>query len=266
MRVFVKQHSLLLYFALAVIWFWGCIGLGYIAVLRFWVPLLGAFAPALSALAVTGAAEGEPAVRELGRGLRKWRVGWQWYLVAFGLPIAEGVLAAGVAAAFGAFKLTRINMEMLRATLPSLWIAFLFAAGEELGWRGFALPRLLLTRNAIGASLIVGSMHAVWHWPLLLLPHQYLSDVPFLPWTTSVLAEALVFTWIARGTGNSVLLATCFHGMVNIAMVFYDGVDPHWMPWLKCGISVLVAVVLALATGPELMRRRSEPDTVGKTV
>jgi membrane protease YdiL (CAAX protease family) len=260
-RVFAKQHSLPLYFAFACVWFWGCIALGYIQTFHFWVPLLGALAPALSALVVTSMAEGEPAVRELGRSLRKWRVGWQWYLVAFGLPIAEGLMAVGVASAFGAFKLTRINMEMLRATLPSIWIVFLFAAGEELGWRGFALPRLLAVRSAIAASLILGGLHALWHWPLLLLPHQYLSDLPLAPWTASVIAEALVFTWIARGTGGSVLLAAFFHGMVNITMVFYDGVDPHWMPWLKCGISVLVTVVLVLATGPELVRQRSRSDT-----
>jgi CAAX protease family protein len=259
--VFAKQHSLPLYFAFAFVWFWGCIALGYIQTFHFWVPLLGAFAPALSALVVTGMAEGEPSVRELGRSLRKWRVGWHWYLVALGLPVAEGLIAVGVASTFGAFKFSRINVGMLRATLPAIWIVFLFTAGEELGWRGFALPRLLAVRSAIAASLILGSLHALWHWPLLLLPHQYLSALPLVPWTASVIAEALVFTWIARGTGCSVLLAAIFHGMGNITMVFYDGVDPNWMPWLKCGVSVLVTVVLVLATGPDLVQRRSRPDT-----
>ena len=100
-------------------------------------------------------AEGEPAVRELGRSLRKWRVGWLWYVVAFGLPVAEALLAVGAASAFGVFKLTRIN----------------------------------------------------------------------------------------------------------ITMVFYDGVDPRWMPWLKCGITALVTVALVLAAGRELVRQRARrPD------
>lgn len=262
MRTLAKQHPLPFYFALAFVWFWGCIALGYIHTFHFWAPLLGALAPALSAFFVTGMTQGEPAVRELGRSLQKWRVGWLWYGVAFGLPVAEGLLAVGVASAFGAFQFTRINMVMLRATLPSLWVVFLFAAGEELGWRGFALPRLLASRNAIYASIILGGLHALWHWPLILLPHQYMSDIPLAPWTVSVIAEALVFTWIARGTGGSVLLVAFYHGMVNITMVFYDGVDPRWMPWLKCGITVLVTVVLVLATGRELVRQRARrPDT-----
>ena len=112
------------------------------------------------------------------------------------------------------------------------------------------------------SSVILGGLHALWHWPLLLLPHQYLSDVPLLPWTASVIAEAVVFTWIVRGTGGSVLLATLFHGMSNIAMVSYDGIDPRWMPWLKSGITVLATVVLMLATGSELERKRTPAGAV----
>lgn len=69
--MFARQHSLPLYFAFACVWFWGCIALGYIQTFHFWVPLVGALAPALSALVVTSMAEGEPAVRELGRSLPK---------------------------------------------------------------------------------------------------------------------------------------------------------------------------------------------------
>ena len=143
-------------------------------------------------------------------------------------------------------------MVMLRASMPALWVAFLFAGAEELGWRGFALPELLRHNGAIKATLIVGGMHALWHWPLILLPRMWLSDIPVLPWTISVLADAFVFTWIIRGTGGSVMLAALFHGMSNIAMVFYNGMQPNWMPLVKCGVTVAATVSLLLATGPGL--------------
>ena len=256
MREFAKQHSLTLYFVFAFAWFWGCIALGLIHRLHFWVPILGALAPAISAVIVIGISEGEAALRELFRRLGKWRVGWKWYLVVLVLPLAEGLLAVGVASSFGAFKLARINIEMLRATLPAIWLVFLFAAGEELGWRGYALPRLLSSHNAIYASVILGTLHAVWHWPLILMPHQGMSDLPLFPWTTSVVAEAVVFTWILRNTGGSVLMVALFHGMVNITMTLYDGIDPVWMPRLKCTITVLVTVIIILAAGTDLMRKR----------
>jgi membrane protease YdiL (CAAX protease family) len=259
MRAFAKQHSLPLYFVFAFAWFWGCIALGLISRFHFWVPLLGALAPTISAVIVTGISEGEAALRELVRRLGKWRVNWKWYLVVFGLPLAEGLLAVGVASRFGAFKLARIDIEMLRATLPAIWIVFLFAAGEELGWRGYALPRLLSRHNATYASVILGTLHTVWHWPLILLPHQYMSDVPLLPWTISIVAEAVVITWIFRNTGGSVLMVALFHGMSNIATTLYDGIDPLWMPRLRSTVSVLVAVIIVLLAGTELMRTERQP-------
>lgn len=256
MRAFAKRHALPLYFVLAFAWFWTSLAVDRVKPFHFWAPLVGALAPTLSAVFITAVTQGERSVRELVRRLWKWRVGWLWYLAAFGIPIAEGLLAVGIASVFRVFHLGRINTEMLRAALPGAWIIFLFAAGEELGWRGYALPRLLSRYNAIAATVILGGLHALWHWPLILLPHMWLSDVPILPWTAFVIAEAFVFTWIVRGTAGSVMLAALFHGMSNVAMVFYDGVDPRWMPWLKCGVTVLATVLLVLTTGRELMRNR----------
>lgn len=261
MRAFVRRHALPLYFVLTFAWFWTSLALDRLKPLHFWAPLLGAFAPTISAVFISAVTQGETAVRELVRKLGKWRVGWLWYLAAFGIPIAEGLLAVAIASTFGVFHLARINTAILRATLPGLWIAFLFAAGEELGWRGYALPHLLSRYGTIAATVILGCLHALWHWPLILLPHMWLSDVPVLPWTTFVIAEAFFFTWIMRSTG-SVLLAAIFHGMSNTAMAFYDGMDPRWMPALKCGVSVLATVVLVSATGWELTRSQRRASAV----
>ena len=257
MRAFVKRHSLVFYFVLAFVWFWGGIALNYTKWFHFWSLMAGALAPTISALTVIGISEGEDALRELVRRLWKWRVGWKWYGVALGLPVAEALLAVGVASGFGVFKLSRINMEMLRATLPEFWIVFLFAAIEELGWRGYALPRLLARQNAVVASIVLGTIHAVWHWPLVLLPHSYLSDVPVVPYTVSLAAEAIVLTWIFCNTGGSVLMAALFHGMINITMTAFDGIDPHWMPWFKSSIDVAVAILIVLVAGMDLMWKRT---------
>jgi CAAX protease family protein len=261
MRPFVKQHSLLLYFLFAFVWFWSGIALNYTKRFHFWSLLVGALAPAISALTIIGISEGEDALRELVRRLGKWRVGWKWYGVVFGLPVAEGLIAAGVASVFGAFRFARIDMDMLRATLPGSWIVFLFAAGEELGWRGYALPRLLVGHNAVVASLLLGTIHAVWHWPLVLLPHQYLSDVPLVPYTISIAAEAIALTWIFCGTGDSVLMAGLFHGMINIAQTLFEGIDPLWMPRFKSSIDVAVAIIIVVVAGGNLApgrKRRME--------
>lgn len=257
MRAFVKVHSLMLYFVLAFAGFWICIALGYLKPFRFWVPILGALSPAVAAVVVTALSEGENAVRELVRRLAVWRVGLIWYLVAFGLPLAESSLVLGVAALLGKFK--AIKVETLAPVLPSIWLVFLFAAGEELGWRGYALPRLLAGYRAVYASLILGALHEIWHWPLILLPRQYLSDIPLLSHTTFVLAEAIIITCIFLNTRGSVLMVALYHGMTNAAGILDGGIDPAWLPRLKPAISVLAALTIVLATGWDLTRNRRRP-------
>jgi membrane protease YdiL (CAAX protease family) len=260
MRTFLKGHSLLVYFILAFAGFWGCIALGYLSLFHFWVPILGALSPAVAALAVTGLSEGEQGVRQLVRRLGLWRVSPAWYLVALGLPLAQSLLSLGAAALLGKFK--GINGAALGPILPAIWVVFIFSTGEELGWRGFALPRLLRTHKAIYASLILGAIHEIWHWPLILLPRQYLSDVPVLAHATFVLAEAIVITWIFLGTRGSVLLIAVYHGMTNAAGVLDAGIDPAWLPRIRPVVSVLVALIIVLATRGDLVRGSGSGETV----
>jgi hypothetical protein len=70
--------------------------------------------------------------------------------------------------------------------------------------------------------------------------------------TVSVVAEALVLTWLYRSTGGSVLLPALFHGSGNIAMVLYDAIDPRWMPWFKTSMTVFVSLALVAIVGPGL--------------
>ncbi len=251
-----RSHPLVTYFVLAFGLFWACIGLGRIDRFHFWVPILGALAPGVAAIVVSGVGEGEGEVRHLLRRLLHWRVGVGWYVVVLGLPFVEDVFAAGFARLMGLFSAGRIPPVL--PVLPALWVVFLFAAGEEVGWRGFALPRLLVSRSAVAASLMLGSIHAAWHLPVILLPHQYLSGVPLLPWSIFVLSEAVLFTWIFRNTGGSVLMAALYHGSSNL-MFLYHGIDPAWAPWIKCSTSTLAAICVLAWAGPNLKR---EPTAV----
>ena len=255
MTSFLRRHPVLAYFGLACAIFWGCIGLGFLDRFHFWVPILGALAPAVAAIVVTGAGSGEPAVRALVGQLGRWRVGPGWYLVALGLPLAEDGLAAGLATLKGSFSLARLPPVL--PIIPAMWVVFLFAASEELGWSGFALPRLSGSRSPLVASLMVGALQAVWHWPVILLPHQYLSGVPVLPWCVFVLSEAIIFTWIFINTGASVLICALYHGCSNLGMILYDGIDPALAPWFKCSTSALVALGVVAWAGPDLSWARA---------
>jgi len=260
-RSFAKRHSLLLYFVLTFAIFWVCLALGRIERFRFFVPVAGALAPGVAALLLTGVAEGEDSVRALLRRLTEWRVNPLWYLVVLGLPLTEAFIAIGVASFMVAFSVARMSPVM--PALMVAWVMFLFAAVEELGWRGFALPRLLDIRSALAASLILGVLHAVRHWPMIILQGGHGSNsIPLLTprllrGSTFIVAEAVLFTWIFRNTRGSLLMATLYHGVSNAAVLLYQGVDQARIPWLRPSISVAMAGVVIFVTGPDLLLKRA---------
>jgi membrane protease YdiL (CAAX protease family) len=89
--------------------------------------------------------------------------------------------------------------------------------GEEIGWRGFALPRLQQRHSALTATLILGSLWAFWHLPFLFyLPNfRAMGLVGFPGLALGILCGAIVLTWLYNGTNGSVLAASLWHGAFN---------------------------------------------------
>ena len=102
---------------------------------------------------------GRAGVRDLGRRLVLWRVRWWWYPVVLLGPLVFALMVAGIAVMLGepwdaARRLIDLSIPALGLTL--LILALTDGLGEELGWRGYLLPRLLIRHRAFVASLILG--------------------------------------------------------------------------------------------------------------
>ena len=151
----------------------------------------------------------------------QWRARPRWYALALLLPLGVTAAAAVATVALGA---PPAALADLRDRLPALVPIFLFnllfplagALGEEPGWRGVALPRLLAGRAPLAASLVLGALVAGWHAPLFLtgLYGQVPLRVLFMVTTT------VLYTLLFTGTGGSVLLAMLFHAAWNAAPEF----------------------------------------------
>jgi CAAX protease family protein len=214
----VRRHPLVAFFGLAYALTW-VVAVPY-ALGAFPAPLLPC-GPLLAALVVTPLVGGWPATRALLRRLVQWRAGLRWYALALLLPLGVTAAAAGATVALGA---PPAALADLRGRLPALVPIFLFnllfplsgALGEEPGWRGVALPRLLAARSPLAASLLLGALVAGWHAPLFLtgLYGQVPLRVLFMVSTT------VLYTLLFTGTGGSVLLAMLFHAAWNAAPEF----------------------------------------------
>lgn len=162
--------------------------------------LFGAsYAVTIAALIVLRAVNDPDEWRAFWKRVTTWRVSIKWYLIALLLPPAVWMLGMGVSAVLGSgFPFNPV----LFATFPAIFLANL---GEEIGWRGFAYPRLQSQFAPVCASLILGVLWGLIHIPLNL-------QFPYLIFAVALLtAMTLIMTWIWNNTLGSVLVMTIFH-------------------------------------------------------
>ena len=153
--------------------------------------LLITLVPALATLFVLALRRDVNENRAVRQRLRAWRAQPRWYLLALAVNSATALAAVGITTALGARHL------FTPAAFALAPMILLGAFGEELGWRGFVLPRLLVRLDAVRASLLLGAIAALWHLPLYLLePPLPQSLALFLGLAASLPAQAIIMSWI----------------------------------------------------------------------
>ena len=185
-------------------------------VLRTVLLLLGVFAPGYLALWFTARQQGGAGLRELLGRLVRFDVPARWYLFAIGFMAAIKLtvalllrIATGAWPAFG----TEPWWIMLGATFLSL--VLLGQAGEELGWRGYALPRLTARFGLARASLLLGVIWALWHLPLFLIPGTDTTGQSFPLYLLQVTAISVAIAWLYARTNGSLWLTMLLHSAGN---------------------------------------------------
>jgi membrane protease YdiL (CAAX protease family) len=253
----VKRHPLIAYFVLAFALAWMLIPLVVSVSVAF--GLLALFAPTIAAISVTSVIEGRSGVKQLLRRVVQWQVALKWFIVAVGLPL---ILSSTV------LVLNQILLgepvAILQNEAPVLTVILgLLVVGEEIGWRGFALPRLQRRYNSLTASLILGTLWAAWHLPNALIPglERYLTAFPvFLVWVVSM---TVLFTWLANHTRGSVLIAWLFHAAINVSLGFLFIGDNVSQWWLSAGVFAVTALIIVIITGSGLARRTAVLQNLG---
>ncbi|MEJ3652071.1 type II CAAX endopeptidase family protein [Actinomycetes bacterium KLBMP 9759] len=183
----------------------------------------GIAGPLIAAVAVTAATGGRAGLRELvGRVVG---VPLRWAVVALAAPIALlavvlfGAAVAGApmpgAAAFGVAP----GLPAMPVLLLWIYAVVWNGLGEEVGWRGWALPHLLGRFSPLVASLVVSLIWAAWHLPLLpvLTSFAVMAHPAMLPvFWFGLACLSVVLTWLYQRSG-SVAPAAILHGTYNVA-------------------------------------------------
>jgi membrane protease YdiL (CAAX protease family) len=132
---------------------------------------------------------------------------------------------------------------------------FLLAAGEEVGWMGYAFERMQARASALWAALALGTIWALWHVPffVFMMPDPLMLAAELF---TLVGARVLV-AWIFNNTGRSVFAAILFHAADNIALVTFPEIKTiaPWGSAILCGLVVSAAFVVTFLWGPRSLAR-----------
>ncbi|MFN0034228.1 MAG: CPBP family intramembrane glutamic endopeptidase [Saprospiraceae bacterium] len=225
------NRQLVIFFALAyliswVIWlplYLPAFGIQWLPVLPYHHGL-GGFGPMLAAFAATAVFQKKKGVVALMKSIFDWKP-MGYVIVALASPLLLNLLAGIIGFFFGGNALDFFGLGVSRE-FPDLGLLtfflynlLFFGFGEEVGWRGFALPRLQSKHGALTASLLMSIFWAIWHWPLFLYRPGYMGMdvVGVLGWLFSLATGSVLLTWLFNSSRGSILACAIFHATVDIA-------------------------------------------------
>lgn len=194
-------------------------------------------APTISATILTFAQDGWNGLRLLFARLIRWRFGIQWYaLILIGIPLLGWI----------ATLVTESNPLKETGNLTQLlWqLFYVLITGplcEELGWRGYALPRLLDRFSPFTSSLILGVIWGVWHLPSFFVGGMVQKGMSLLIFVLYTPCLSVLMTWVFQHTRGSVLSAVMIHFMVNFCATIL-GVTLPTLGIMLLTVSILVLV------------------------
>jgi uncharacterized protein len=219
---------------------------------------LAVWAPNIAALAVTLLISGWSGITDLFARLIRWRVRpWVW-IAALGFFPVLMLVAELIGLALGNPLPTTANWTALAAGMVTLPLLALGPLGEELGWRGFLLPRLLDRVQPLTAALILGPVWMAWHLPAFFLSGMPQSNMSLLIFVLSGVSLNVFITWLFLNARHSILIA----GIIPHAIANAWAESMGSITWINAGVLVCGAVLLVWLVG---MRDISAPnDTDGR--
>ena len=262
----IKSYPVLTYFALTFIFTWGCMALAVYpggfpiteeqfqtsGALVYLAMLVG---PAGAGILLTGLLDGRTGFRKLLSRLIKWRVRVRWYAVALlTAPLMISIILLGLSLFSSEFQPAIFSSGGRPAiVLSAVVVGLVVGLFEELGWTGFAVPRLTPRYGVLNTGLIVGIVWGAWHFlpfweddtfsaiiPLFLLILRLFAWLP---------AYRVLMVWVYDHT-ESLLVSVLMHASLVASLTIFVPAQlagKTLIIWILAWAAALWIVVAAVA-------------------
>ena len=248
----IKPHALTIFCALTI-------ALTFAATL---LPLPGegvavvmVFIPALMAIWITALSEGKVGVRSLLGKLAQWPGSLKWVLIAVALGFLLRLMVSLIALGLGMISSIQIRAGQPVSFVLLAVVFFLFAVPEELGWRGYALPKFLERHSPLAAGLIVGVLWGSLHLALH-LPGMMSDGLPLLPTLPVLISLSVLLTWLYLQTSGNILITSLFHAAQSFFFIVNEGIPAVSQTWLMAAVYTVTAFIVVVTQRSDLIGRK----------
>lgn len=221
-------------------------------------PLIIAIIPALLAILLTALTDGGKGVSTLLKKLFEWRVSFKWYLIALGLALGLRLTMSALAVLLGWIPAIQIRVWSLPEFILLGTFILIGSATEELGWRGYALPKLLTRRSALFSALFLGAIWGALHLSLT-FPGQMNAGLPGLPIVLQTIGFSVILTWLFVQTHGNLVIPILFHAGQNFFVFLNEGITLTEQLWLLTVLSLAYSLVILFFFGANMQRRSVNP-------
>jgi uncharacterized protein len=275
-QTFIKRHPVLSYYALTFIISWG----GFLIVvgpegipgteeqfetLLPFVALSMLIGPSVASVLLIGFIHGRAGFRGVFSRLLRWQVGLHWYAVAL---LTAPVLAAAILFALSLTSPIFATDDKAPVLLSGITAGLITGFFEELGWTGFAIPKLRQRYSVLATGLIVGVVWGTWHLLQQLwiggtysaaLPLALYLPLAFFSLVAQLTAYRVIMVWVYDRTG-SLLVAMLMHASLSANTIFIftpraTGVSFLTYQWVLAAALWVVVTAVAVANGGQLSRQ-----------
>jgi membrane protease YdiL (CAAX protease family) len=266
----IQKHQLISFFVLAYLIMFGVL-FSFIYLypnqsIQPWslVWFLSIFSPSFSAFIVSWIIGGRPELNNLLSGFSRWKVGFRWYFAAAFLFLGPLVIALVYIALGNKISGLQPGQTFFSMVTTIVFTLFSGPIAEEMGWRGFALPRLQSKHNALVSSLILGVIWSCWHLPLFFVTGATQMSIPFPIYLVLVITITVYLTWLYNNTRGSLIITILAHFTYNLSSTLIAGavsLMPAMTFYMTAGpLLFLVVVGVVIYFGPRYFSKKPVAD------